>query len=138
MVYFADRSYLRRLLMPLALTGMVVLTACSSAASTPPASPTRAPAAASAAPSASAAPAISPVAAAPGSTKVNANTASESEIAQALNAAGVANGARWAREVVEYRPYPTDDANLTKLRQELAKYNPGPGVVDQIVASLTL
>jgi len=27
---------------------------------------------------------------------------------------------------------------MGKLRQELAKYNPAPGVVDQIVASLTL
>jgi len=70
--------------------------------------------------------------------KVNANTATQDEVAQALDADGVANGARWAREVVEYRPYPTDDPNLTKLRQELVKYNPGPGVIDQIVAALTV
>jgi hypothetical protein len=70
--------------------------------------------------------------------KVNANTASQAEIAQALTANGVPNGARWAGEVVEYRPYPTDDPTFAKLRQNLAKYNPAPGVVDQIVASLTL
>jgi len=70
--------------------------------------------------------------------KVNANTASQAEIAQALTSNGVPNGARWAGEVVEYRPYPTDDPTLAKLRQNLAKYNPGPGVVDQIVASLSL
>jgi hypothetical protein len=39
---------------------------------------------------------------------------------------------------MEYRPYPTDDPSLTKLRQELAKYNPGPDVVDKIVAVLTV
>jgi len=44
------------------------------------------------------------VAAAPAAVKVNANTATQDEIAQALNVDGVANGARWAREVVEYRP----------------------------------
>lgn len=29
--------------------------------------------------------------------------------------------------MTEYRPYPTDDLTLAKLRQALAKYNPGPG-----------
>src|SRR4051812_25990230 len=58
-------------------------------------------------------------------TKVSANTASEDEIATALKNAGVSNPERWAEEVVEYRPYPTDDPNLTKLRTNLAKYNPG-------------
>ena len=43
-----------------------------------------------------------------------------------------------AREVDEYRPYSATDANLTKLRQNLAKYNPAPGVVDKIVATLSL
>jgi hypothetical protein len=40
--------------------------------------------------------------------------------------------------VDEYRPYPTDDPNMAKLRQNLAKYNPAPDVVEKIVASLTL
>jgi hypothetical protein len=70
--------------------------------------------------------------------KVNANTASQDQVQQALEAGGVPNAARWAREVVEYRPYPTDDPSLAKLRQELAKYNPSPDVVDQIIGSLTL
>jgi hypothetical protein len=69
---------------------------------------------------------------------VNANSASVAEIQQALQAAGIANAARWAREVEEYRPYPTNDPSFAKLRQELAKYNPGPGVVDQIIAVLAL
>jgi DNA uptake protein ComE-like DNA-binding protein len=68
--------------------------------------------------------------------KVSANTASETEIAAALQAAGVANAQRWAREVVEYRPYDTGDANLTKLQQNLAKYNPGQDTVNKIVGAL--
>ena len=38
--------------------------------------------------------------------KVNANTATEAEVAAALQAAAVSNAARWAKEVVEYRPNP--------------------------------
>jgi len=69
--------------------------------------------------------------------KVSANTASEDEIAAALESAGVSNPERWAEEVVEYRPYPTDDPNLTKLRDNLAKYNPGQETTDLIVSALT-
>jgi hypothetical protein len=68
---------------------------------------------------------------------VSANTASEEEIAAALESAGVSNPGRWAEEVVEYRPYPTDDSNLTKLRDNLAKYNPGQETTDKIVSALT-
>ena len=38
----------------------------------------------------------------------------------------------------EYRPYPEDDSSFNKLRGELAKYNPVPGVVDQIISLLEL
>jgi hypothetical protein len=69
--------------------------------------------------------------------KVSANTASESDIAAALSNAGVSNAERWAKEVVEYRPYPADDPNMTKLRDNLAKYNPGQETVDKIVSALT-
>jgi hypothetical protein len=69
--------------------------------------------------------------------KVSANTASEDEISDALEQTGVRNPGRWAEEVVEYRPYPTDDMNLTKLRDNLAKYNPGQETTDKIVAALT-
>ena len=69
--------------------------------------------------------------------KVSANTASESEIAAALESAGVSNSERWAEEVVEYRPYPAEDPNLTKLRENLAKYNPGQETTDKIVSALT-
>ncbi len=73
----------------------------------------------------------------PASAKVSANTASDSEIESALAAAGVSNPGRWAHEVVEYRPYPADDPNLQKLRDNLAKYNPGEETVDKIVSALT-
>lgn len=69
--------------------------------------------------------------------KVSANTASKGDIEAALAAGGVSNPARWAEEVVEYRPYPADDPKLTKLRENLAKYNPGQETVDKIVLALT-
>lgn len=68
--------------------------------------------------------------------KVSANTASKDEIAAALASAGVPNAERWADEVVEYRPYPTNDPNLTKLRTSIAKYNPGQETTDKIVSVL--
>jgi hypothetical protein len=92
-------------------------------------------------PAETSAPAESPApaeTAAPAATaKVSANTASEDDIAAAFKAAGVPNPAKWADEVVEYRPYPKDDADFAKLRAKLAKYKPGAGVVDKIVAVLT-
>ncbi len=69
-------------------------------------------------------------------TKINANTATRAQLQAAFEAAGISNPSQWAREVEEYRPYPTTDPNFAKLRGELAKYNPGPGVVDAIVALL--
>lgn len=115
-----------------ALASSVALSACGGAASATSASGSTGAVAVSAAPSSS------PVAAPAAARKVNANTATQGEIEQALQANGVPNAARWAREVVEYRPYPTDDPSFGKLRQELAKYNPSPDVVDKIVASLSL
>ena len=67
-----------------------------------------------------------------------ANDASISELAAAFESAGISNAGRWAREVDEYRPYSVDDTGYTKLRGELAKYNPASGVVDAIVARLHL
>ena len=49
----------------------------------------------------------------------------------------MSNTDRWAKEVVEYRPYPADDPNLTKLRDNLAKYNPGQETTDKIVSALS-
>jgi hypothetical protein len=121
------------------LAGAVVLAGCSSSATT--SSPTAAAAPPATTVSSTSAVAVaSPVAAAsPASvSKVNANTASVAELQRAFETAGISNAARWAREVEEYRPYPTDDPSFAKLRRELAKYNPGPGVVDQIIAALAL
>jgi hypothetical protein len=70
------------------------------------------------------------------SAKVSANTASEDEIKAALSAAGVKNASKWADEVVEYRPYPADDANLQKLQDNLAKYNPDPDTLQGILSAL--
>ena len=67
---------------------------------------------------------------------MSANDASTEEIAAALAAAGVPNPDRWADEVTEYRPYPTDDPDLTQLQDELQKYNPGQETIDQIVSVL--
>jgi hypothetical protein len=67
---------------------------------------------------------------------VSANTASQSEIAAALQAAGVPNADRWAAEVVEYRPYPADDATLQKLQDNLAKYQPDGATLVAILSTL--
>jgi hypothetical protein len=69
---------------------------------------------------------------------VDANEASEAELEAAFEAAGIPNAEKWAHEVEEYRPYPTDDPTFAKLRDELSEYNPGDQVLDQIIAALTL
>jgi hypothetical protein len=115
------------------------LTGCGSSTTsggTTPSAPAAASSAAGAASSAVGAAGSAASSAANAVQKVSANTASEEEITAALAAAGVSNPGRWAEEVVEYRPYPTDDPNLTKLRDNLAKYNPGQETVDKIVSAL--
>lgn len=72
------------------------------------------------------------------SGKLSANDATIADLAAAFEAAGIGNARRWAREVDEYRPYDVADTDYAKLRGELAKYNPGPGVVDAIIAELEL
>jgi hypothetical protein len=89
-----------------------------------------------AAPAAAVQYAAAPGEAAPSTAKVSANSAGEDDIATALKAAGVSSPKRWAAEVVEYRPYSIDDFDLAKLRQNLAKYNPGQQTVDKIVSTL--
>ena len=115
-----------------AVASALALTACGTTTTTSGSSTAAQPPAQSAS-----APAASPASGAV-TQKVNANTASVAEMQRAFEAAGISSAARWAREVEGYRPYPTDDPSFAKLRRELAKYNPGPGVVDQIVATLTL
>ena len=62
--------------------------------------------------------------------KLSANNASDEELEAAFEAAGILNADLWADEV--------DDTDFTKLRGELAKYKPGPGVVDSIIDLLEL
>lgn len=68
--------------------------------------------------------------------KMSANSASEAELVTALRAAGVSNPERWAEEIIEYRPYASDDVNMAKLRQNLAKYNPGQQTLEKILSAL--
>ena len=70
--------------------------------------------------------------------RLSANNATTEELEAGFEAAGISNARQWAGEVEEYRPYPEDDPDMAKLRRELAKYNPGPGVVDAIIALLEL
>jgi ABC-type glycerol-3-phosphate transport system substrate-binding protein len=93
-------------------------------------------------PSLSPAAAASPSAAASGApttaaTKVSANTATYDELVAALSAAGVTSAARWATEVMEYRPYDTSDPMLAHLQDELAKYNPDDQTLNAILSVLT-
>lgn len=67
---------------------------------------------------------------------VSANTATIDELVAALTAAGVPNPDRWAREIEEYRPYPSDDPTLQKLQDNLAKYNPDPATLAGILSVL--
>ena len=67
---------------------------------------------------------------------VSANDATQEELVAAFEAAGIPSAEAWAEEVIEYRPYPADDPNWTHLRTELAKYNPPPAVLEQIINTL--
>ncbi|MCC5580740.1 hypothetical protein IMZ11_34495 [Microtetraspora sp. AC03309] len=83
--------------------------------------------------------AASPAAATNGKTgKVSANNAAENEITAALQAAGVSNPDRWAKEVMENRPYAADDTKLSSLRKNLAKQKPGQKTIDKIISALTV
>jgi hypothetical protein len=79
----------------------------------------------------------SPLASVTGGSTVSANTASREELVAALTAAGVPNADRWATEVMEYRPYATDDSTLQKLQDNLAKYDPDAATLAAILAALT-
>lgn len=74
----------------------------------------------------------------PALVQVNANTATVEELTAAFEKNGISSADRWAREVEEYRPYPTDDPGFAKLKQELSKYNPSADTLALIIASLSL
>ena len=133
----------------LAITGVLTLAACGGGDSKDTANPaaqasttvvasTVASTLASTSTSTTTAPSAATTTAAPAVAKVPANSATRAQMTAAFEAAGISNAARWAVEVEEYRPYPTTDPTFAKLRQNLAKYNPGPGVVDAIISTLSL
>jgi len=70
------------------------------------------------------------------SGKISANTATADELVAALEGAGVTSADRWAREVMEYRPYDTGDVTLAALRRELSKYNPSTDQLTKIMSVL--
>ena len=109
-------------------------TTTAAAIQPPTTSPAPAPTEAATAPAASAAATTVPPAA-PAGGKVNINGASTSDLEAAFKAVGVTNPRRWAQEVDEYRPYPTDP-DFAKLRQELGKYNIAPTVLELIISTL--
>ena len=116
-----------------AAAGLALLvTACGTSSATTTDDTT----AAAASPSATASASATAEASAP--STVDANDASADELIAAFEAAGVSNAERWADEVEEYRPYPTDDPELTKLQQELQKYNPGDQTLQAILSVLTV
>ncbi len=115
---------------PVAL--VLVLVACSASATSTTSSPAAATAASSAATSSTA-----NASAATTGGKVSANTATSDELVAALTAAGVPNADRWAREVMEYRPYDTSDPALQRLQDNLAKYNADPATLAAILSALT-
>jgi hypothetical protein len=65
--------------------------------------------------------------------RVSANDASARGLVAALESAGVPAADRWAREIMEYRPYATDDPSLAELQDELAKYDPAPETLSAIL-----
>jgi hypothetical protein len=116
-----------------AVAALLVVGACTSGSAATPSTTATSTPAGSVAPASSTAPDPSSATAV---GKVSANTASQSEIAAALAAAGVPNADRWAREVTEYRPYPANDPTLQVLQDNLAKYNPDPGTLAGILSAL--
>lgn len=128
----------RHALASLLVIPVLALAACSDT-KTPASTPTATATAATSTPAATTGTATAVAASAtPARAKVSANNTSRAQLQAAFEAAGIASAARWAKEVEEYRPYPATEPDMPKLRKELAKYNPGPGVVDQIIATLSL
>ncbi len=121
----------------LALT--LALGACAGPAPSPSAQATGSPIVTPPPPAVTALPAATAAApAAPATAKVSANNATIPQLTAAFQAAGIPQADRWAREVDEYRPYATTDTTFTKLRGQLAKYNPSADVVTKITATLGL
>lgn len=71
-----------------------------------------------------------------GLEKISANGSTKDQIIAALKAAGVSEPERWATEVVEYRPYATDDPAMLELQRELNKYHPDTATLRGILSML--
>ena len=127
---------------PMILTLMacaVALAACGGAANAPAANTQAAsPTTAAAATATPAATTTAPPTASATATKASANNATAAQLLAAFESGGVPNASRWVREVEEYRPYPTDDPTFTKLKSNLAKYNPSADTLSRILAALSL
>ncbi|MFF2114905.1 hypothetical protein [Rhodococcus koreensis] len=67
--------------------------------------------------------------------QVDPNTASESQIQAAFEAAGVSNAGKWAKEVGEYGPYSPDTISDT-LTKELGKYGIDQQTLNTILSVL--
>ncbi|MFE5707341.1 hypothetical protein [Rhodococcus koreensis] len=67
--------------------------------------------------------------------QVDPNTASESQIQAAFEAAGVSNAGKWAKEVTEYGPYSPDTISDT-LTKELGKYGIDQQTLNTILSVL--
>jgi hypothetical protein len=68
---------------------------------------------------------------------VSANSATGDQLVAAFTAHGVPDPMRWAAEVDEYRPYPTDDPAMAKLRAALIKEHADDATLTAIFASIT-
>lgn len=70
-------------------------------------------------------------------SKMSIASSSQQDIAAQLHAHGVDdNPEHWAKVIVENEPYPSNDANLGKLKQVLTQNRANPTTVDQIVQAL--
>ena len=69
---------------------------------------------------------------------VSENNARMADLQAAFRHAGITNAGTWAREVDGYPPYGDGDTEYLKVRKEMAKYSPGPGLTYQIMAQLEL
>lgn len=114
---------------------MLALTACGSTAKADVAAPTTGAVTTAAAPATTAA-AAQATTAAPAVKKVDANSASKDELIAAIESVGVKNAAKFADELIEYRPYAKNDASFPTVSKELAKYNASPEDITKIISVL--
>lgn len=67
--------------------------------------------------------------------RIDPNTASQSQIQAAFEAAGVSNAGKWAQEVTEYGPYTPETISDT-LTKELGKYGIDEQTLNTILSVL--